>query len=102
MRMDTPVEFQTVTRGKMDPLTGNRADPVVTGKILYASVTDGASESLRLEGGAGALKEKTLTVRILGRAGPFDQLRIYGKIWKVIQRRTLRRMETFVVKEVQK
>lgn len=111
MRFDTPVTFEKVVVSGPD-LRGNRQTTVETVETRLASVTNSALESVALEahsaqglGGkqktAASLSQSALTVRIQGwMKKPFDQMRIFGRTYKAVQRRKLRRLETFVVTEV--
>lgn len=110
MRLDTPVRFERLIPGKLDQTTGNRLPPQTVSELHMASVTSGGTESLRMvtgsEGGmhrsTATIPEGTLTIRIIGCVRiQVDQIRVGTKAYKILQRRRLRRLETFVVKEVQ-
>lgn len=111
MRFDTPVTFEKVSIADPD-LSGDRKVSTEAVATRYASVTNSSLESVALAAGStgqlaggqktpATLSQSALTVRIQGwMEMPFDQIRIAGRVYKVIQRRKLRRLESFIVVEV--
>lgn len=105
MRFDTLVTFEKVAFGQLDPITGNCSEQITEKADRWASVTNGATQALSLTSGSdrspAMIAENTLTIRILGNVEEsFERVRIGSKQYKVLQRRRLRRLETFVVSEV--
>lgn len=99
MRFDTEVYLQTVSEGAFDPSTGNYSDETVTEEKMYANVTDTTTDDLILV--YGSIKEGSKTVRMQGSVPTFDYMRIGNKRYKENSRRTLRRLTTFIISEVQ-
>ena len=97
MRYDTPVYFQTVTKGAYNADTGDYAPDTPLEEKEYASVTDTGTEALRLI--YGDLKQGCKVVR-LHRAykKPFDRIRIGEKTYRVD---LSRRNKAFYISEVQ-
>ena len=97
MRYDTPVYFQTITAGKLNPETYNYDDDIMLEVKRYANVTDSGVDTLNLV--YGEIKQSSKTVR-LQRAykEPFDRIRIGDKTYRVD---LTRRGKSFVVSEVQ-
>lgn len=111
MRFDTPVTFEKISIAEPD-LSGDRKVSTETVATRYASVTNSSLESVALAAGStgqlaggqktpATLSQSALTVRIQGWMDkPFDQMRIAGRKYRAVQRRKLRRLESFVVTEV--
>lgn len=100
MRYDTPIYFQTVTKGEYDPNTGNYAEETVTEDEVFASVTDSSTETLKLV--YGSIKQGCHTVRLQNiYRKPFDRIRMGEKVYKVDFSRKLRLKHIFVISEVQ-
>ena len=99
MRFDTPVYFRTETQGEYNPKTGNYGKTVVSETEHYANVTDASDSFLSFQ--YGKLKEGVKVVRIQGRQGPCDHVRIGSRLYKIARRRVLARMTGYVVEEVQ-
>lgn len=98
MRFDTKVEFCRMVPGSYNYNTGNYEGDSETSVSLFASVTDSQAEMVRMV--YGSLAKKSLTIRIQGKAGNFDYIRIGKDKYQVDYRRTLRNLETFVVSGV--
>lgn len=99
MRFDVPVFFQRI-QADYDASTGNYATAVVSETQRLASVTSSGGDMLRLV--YGNLKQDSLTIRLQSHyTEPFDRIRIGSKLYCVDMTRKLRRMQTFVVSEVQ-
>ena len=97
MRYDTPIYFQTVTKGAYNADTGNYAPDIPVEEKKYASVTDSGKEALRLI--YGDLKQGCKVVRLLRPyKKPFDSIRIGEKKYRVD---LSRRNKAFYVSEVQ-
>lgn len=100
MRFDTAVYFERVQPGEYDATTGDYRADTVYSEMLYASVTDSTTETMRLV--YGELKQGSKTVRLQNRyTAPFDRVKIGGKRYRVDRSRELRTKHTFVVSEVQ-
>ena len=100
MRYDTPVYFQTVTKGEYNAETGNYAEETVTEDKFFASVTDSRAETLNIV--YGELKQGSFTVRLQNiYRKPFTYIRIGEKRYRVDFSRKLRLKHIFVVSEVQ-
>lgn len=100
MRCDTPIYFQSITKGPYNSVTGNYSSDTVTEVEVYASVTETGIETLRLV--YGSIQQGSLTIRIQNHYhNPFDQIRIGKKVYKVDKRLDLRTKQTFVLSEVQ-
>lgn len=100
MRFDTPIYFQKITPGEYDSEFGNYGEDTVVEDCQFASVTDTGAETLTFV--YGALKQGSLTVRLLNRyEEPFDRIRIGSKRYRVDMERRLRTKHVFVVSEVQ-
>lgn len=100
MRFDTQVYFQRAEAGAYDATSGDYADGTVTETVRWASVTDSTAQTLQLV--YGTLREGSLTIRLQQHYdAPFDFIRIGDKCYRVDLTRKLRRMQTFVVSEVQ-
>lgn len=97
MRYDTPVYFQTVTKGAYNADSGDYAPDTPTEEKIYASVTDTGAEALRLI--YGDLKQGCKIVRLHRPYNkPFDRIRIGEKAYRVD---LSRRNKAFYVSEVQ-
>lgn len=100
MCYDTPVYFQSVTKGQYNELTGDYADDTINEVKLYASVQNTGIQYLKLV--YGSIKQGSLTLSIQNHYDkPFNYIRIDNKRYQVDLRRTLRTKETFIVSEVQ-
>lgn len=97
MRYITPVYFQKITPGKLDPVTHNYGADTVKEVKEYASITDSGKDTLRLI--YGGIKQGSLTVRVQRPyKTPFDSIRIGVKTYNVDFSRG---NKVFVVSEVQ-
>lgn len=97
MRYNTPVYFQAVKSGELNPLTHNYEPDTITEVKRYAAVTDAGTETITLI--YGSLKQGVLTVRLQQPyKKPFDNIRIGKKQYKVDFSRHLK---VFVISEVQ-
>lgn len=100
MRFDTEIVFVKEAEGTYNADTGDWEDGEPEKIKDYASVTETGTEALDLI--YGDVRQNSLTVRIHGRhTEPFDYILIGGKKYHVDRRRPLRRMDVFVVSEVQ-
>ena len=100
MRYDTPIYFQTVTKGEYNADTGNYAAETVTEDKVYASVTESRTETLKLV--YGELKQGCFTIRLQNiYRKPFSYIRIGEKRYRVDFSRKLRLKHIFFVSEVQ-
>ena len=100
MRFDTRIAFVKAASGEYNEETGDWEDEEAIMTYDWADVTQTGEETLRLI--YGEIREGVLTVRIQGRhRDPFDYILIGGKKYHVDRRRPLRRMDVFVVSEVQ-
>lgn len=100
MRFDTPVYFQTITKGAYNADTGNYEPDTVTEVKKFASVTDSGINTLNLI--YGTIKEGCKTIRLqnIYRA-PFNRVRIGEKTYRVDFQRLLRCKHILVCSEVQ-
>ena len=99
MRFDTPVYFQKLIKGELDPETGDYLNDDIEEIKRFASVTDSGTKTLQLV--YGNLKEGSKVVRLQRRyEEPFDTIRIGGKVYTVDFSRSPSR-HAFVVSEVQ-
>lgn len=97
MRYNTPIYFQTVKRGELNPVTHNYENDTITEVKRFADVTDTGETTLTLV--YGGLKQGSLTVRLQQPyKEPFDSIKIGEKTYKVD---FSRRQKVFVVSEVQ-
>ena len=97
MRYDTPVFFQSVKPGKLNPETHNYDDDVINEEKRFANVTDTGAQQLQLI--YGALKQGSLTIRLQRPfTEPFSRVRVGNTVYKVD---FSRRGKNFVVSEVQ-
>jgi hypothetical protein len=97
MRYNTPVYFQAVKSGELNPTTHNYEADTITEAKRYAAVTDAGTETINLI--YGAIKQGVLTVRLQQPyKEPFDNIRIGEKRYKVDFSRHLK---VFVISEVQ-
>ena len=97
MRYDTPIYFQTITKGAYNADTGDYAPDTPSEVKIYADVTDTGTEALRLI--YGDLKQGCKIVRLLRPyKKPFDRIRIGEKTYRVD---FSRRNKAFYVSEVQ-
>ena len=100
MRFDTPIFFQRLISGKYDATTGDYLPDSAEEFQRWASVTDSGEKTLLLV--YGEIRQGCKTIRLLTPyKEPFDRIRIGVKFYKVDSRRTLRKMQVFVVSEVQ-
>ena len=102
MRYDKPIYFQTFTKGKYDPHTGNYAAKTTAEVECYASITDTGTDTLQLV--YGELKQGCLTIRLQRPySSAFDRIRIgdgeKAKFYRVDKSRLHNRV--FIVSEVQ-
>ena len=97
MRYDTPIFFQTVQQGDLNPETHNYDNDIVIENKRFARVTDTGESTLKLV--YNDLKQGSLTVKLQRPFPlPFDNIRIGEKIYKVD---FSRHKKNFVVSEVQ-
>lgn len=97
MRYNTPIYFQTVKSGELNPTTHNYEADTITEVKRYADVTDAGTETLNLI--YGTIKQGVKTVRLQQPyKEPFDNIRIGEKRYKVDFSRYLK---AFVISEVQ-
>ncbi len=97
MRYDTPVFFQSVQPGRLNPETHNYDDDTVTEEKRYASVTDTGAQQLQLI--YGSIKQGSLTIRLQQPyTKPFDRVRVGETLYRVD---FSRHGKNFVVSEVQ-
>ena len=100
MRFDTPIYFQSVIPGEYDASTGNYKEDTITEDKKLASVTDSKTELVNLI--YGDIKQGCLTVRLQTHyEKPFSRIRIDDVLYSVDYSRKLRKMQVFVVSEVQ-
>ena len=99
MRYDTAVYFQTLAQGAYDEETGDYSDPTITEVQRTASVIETSDETKQLL--YGNVTEKSRTVSLLNAyVGQFDRIRIGNVLYRVDQRTTLRKKQSFVVSEI--
>lgn len=99
MRYDTAVYFQTLAQGAYDEETGDYSDPTITEVKRTASVIETSDETKQLL--YGNITEKSKTVSLLNAyVGQFDRIRIGNVLYRVDQRTTLRKKQSFVVSEI--
>ena len=99
MRYDTAVYFQTLAQGAYDEETGDYSDPTITEVQRTASVIETSDETKQLL--YGNITEKSKTVSLLNAyVGQFDRIRIWNVLYRVDQRTTLRKKQSFVVSEI--
>jgi len=97
MRYDTPIYFQTVTKGAYDKTTGNYAPDEVHEVVNYANVSDTSTQSVNML--YGDLNKSSLVIRIRHPYNPaFDYIRIGDKRYKMDLARQMRKV--FTVSEV--
>ena len=97
MRYNTPIYFQTVKSGELNPTTHNYEADNITEIKRYAAVTDAGTETINLI--YGTIKQGVKTVRLQQPyKEPFDNIRIGKKRYKVDFSRYLK---AFVISEVQ-
>lgn len=97
MRFDTPVYFQTETKGAYNASTGDYSDPVITEVKAFADITNTGTLTLNLL--YGNLKENSLTIRTREFFNG-HKMRIGEKVYRVDTRRKLRGLTTYIVSEV--
>ena len=99
MRYDTAVYFQTLAQGTYDEDTGDYSDPTITEIQRTASVIETSDETKQLL--YGNITEKSKAVSLLNAyVGQFDRIRIGNVLYRVDQRTTLRKKQSFVVSEI--
>lgn len=87
-------------RGAYDPYTGDYGADEPVEEMRFASVTNTGTDTIRLV--YGELKQNSLTLRLqTPHEEAFDSIRIGEKTYRVDRSRRLRRMQTFIVSEVQ-
>lgn len=99
MRYDTPIYFQTVTKGEFDKYTGNYSEEVIEEVKRLASVTDTGTETQKLLFGDVKMGCKTIRLQVAYDA-EFDRIRIGDAVYKVAFERRLQIKQNFVAKEV--
>lgn len=100
MRYDTPIYFQRITPGILNPDTGNYSDPAIKEDAVYADVSDVSAEIIKLM--YGNIRQGSLMIKLQNHyLKTFDRIRIADKVYRVDFIRTLRTKQTFVVSEVQ-
>ena len=101
MRFDTPIYFQRVESGSYNADTGDYDEDKITERKAYASVNDTGVTTMNVV--YGSIKQGSVTARIQGRyAEPFDYIRIGEKRYRVDSRKTLTKIQAFILSEVQK
>ena len=99
MRYDTAVYFQTLAQGTYDEDTGDYSDPTITEVQRTASVIETSDDVKQLL--YGNITEKSKTISLLNAyTGHFDRIRIGNVLYRVDQRTTLRKKQSFVVSEI--
>lgn len=99
MRYDTAVYFQTLAQGAYDEDTGDYSDPTITEIQRTASVIETSDETKQLL--YGNVTEKSKIISLLNAyVGHFDRIRIGNVLYRVDQRTTLRKKQSFVVSEI--
>ena len=99
MRYDTAVHFQTLAQGTYDEDTGDYSDPTITEVQRTASVIETSDETKQLL--YGNVTEKSKIISLLNAyVGHFDRIRIGNVLYRVDQRTTLRRKQSFIVSEI--
>ena len=99
MRYDTAVYFQTLAQGTYDEDTGDYSDPTITEVQRIASVVDTSDDVKQLL--YGNITEKSKTISLLNAyVGQFDRIRIGNVLYRVDQRTTFRKKQSFVVSEI--
>lgn len=82
MRYNTPIYFQTVKQGELNPDTHNYENDTITETKRFAAVTDSGTETIKLV--YDGLKQDSLTIRLQQPyKEPFDNIRIGDKTYKV-------------------
>ena len=100
MRFDTPIFFQEVIEGELDPNSGDYAEEGVSETKKDADVTDSGIETLNIV--YGCIRQGCKTIRLLNHyTDSFDYIRIGNKRYRVDFERKLRTKHVFVVSEVQ-
>ena len=99
MRYDTAVYFQTLAQDTYDEDTGDYSDPTITEVQRTASVIETSDETKQLL--YGNVTEKSKIISLLNAyVGHFDRIRIGNVLYRVDQRTTLRKKQSFVVSEI--
>ena len=99
MRYDTAVYFQTLAQGTYDEETGDYSDPTIAEIQRTASVIETSDETKQLL--YGNVTEKSKIISLLNAyVGHFDRIRIVNVLYRVDQRTTLRKKQSFVVSEI--
>ena len=99
MRYDTAVYFQTLAQGAYDEETGDYSDPTIAEVQRTASVIETSDETKQLL--YGNVTEKSKIISLLNAyVGHFDRIRIGNVLYRVDQRTTLRKKQSFVVSEI--
>lgn len=99
MRYDTAVYFQTLAQGTYDEDTGDYSDPTITEVQRTASVIETSDETKQLL--YGNVTEKSKIISLLNAyVRHFDRIRIGNVLYRVDQRTTLRKKQSFVVSEI--
>lgn len=99
MRYDTAVYFQTLAQGAYDEDTGDYSDPTIIEVQRTASVIETSDETKQLL--YGNVTEKSKIISLLNAyVGHFDRIRIGNVLYRVDQRTTLRKKQSFVVSEI--
>lgn len=99
MRYDTPIYFQLVNVGKIDPTTGDYDNTVKESGPIWADVTDTGTETLNII--YGAFKQGVKTIRLQNHYNePFDKIRIGEAVYRVDFERKLRTKHNFVASVV--
>jgi hypothetical protein len=99
MRFDTPIYFQFVNVGEIDPATGDYSKTVEESEPILADVTDAGTDTINLI--YGAFKQGVKTIRLQNRCEKtFDRIRIGEAVYRVDFERKLRHKHTFVASAV--
>ena len=100
MRFDKKILFVREAEGTYDESTGDYGDGSTHKIEKLANVTDASTQTMQLV--YGHIRQGALVIRIQGvMLEPFDYIRIGNKKYRVDMSRTLPRMTTYTVSEVQ-
>ncbi len=99
MRYDTPVYFQSISRGDYNAATGNWDADTTSETMRYASIQATRKETAKLV--YGDVPQESVTIHLQNHyRESYDHIRIGEKIYDVDRRVRLRTKDAFIAHEV--